>query len=189
VLMGLYKPQSSHPRCSLTFAPAACVQAHKLAYHSVQPFQLHQAPASIPIYSKYPSILTGMAGLVSHRFLQSLVLHVCGVEAFGQMSAEIEALPGDLCSLYQNAVLPTLELRFEGRTWGILDQIARCAAAATADSSTGGGGEEDLGGTEEGIVAKVLSSLCDAGHEGLYVADVPVPMPSPHPFKYIIVST
>ena len=132
-----------------------------------------------------------MAGLGSHRFLQSLVLHVCGVEAFGQMSAEIEALPGDLCSLYQNAVLPTLELRFEGRTWGILDQIARCAAAATADGSTGGGcggGEEDLGGTEEGIVAKVLSALCDAGYEGLYLADVPVPMPSPPPFKCFIIN-
>ena len=49
VLMGLYKPQSSHPRCSLTLALrlAACMQVHKLAYHatslqaraSVQPFQ------------------------------------------------------------------------------------------------------------------------------------------------------
>ncbi len=111
---------------------------------------------------------------------------MCGVEAFGQMSAEIEALPGDLCSLYQHAVLPTLELTFEGRTWGILDQIALCAAKATADGSAGvggGSGEVDLGGTEEGIVAKVLSALCDAGHEGLYLADVPVPLCSPSPFK------
>jgi hypothetical protein len=129
-----------------------------------------------------------MTGMVGGRFLKSLVLHVCGVESFGQMSAEIEALPGDLCSLYQHAVLPALELRFEGRTLGTLDQIARCAAAAFADGSAGGGGgggEEDLTGMEEGMVAKVLGALCDAGHEGLYLVDVPVPAPSPPPLKYV----
>jgi hypothetical protein len=123
------------------------------------------------------------------RFLKSLVLHVCGIESFGQMSAEIEALPGDLYSLYQLAVLPALEFRFEGRTWGTLDQIARCSAASFADTCAGsgnGGGEEELSGTEEGIVAKVLSALCDAGNEGLYLADVPVPKPSQPPFKYVL---
>jgi hypothetical protein len=126
------------------------------------------------------------------RFLKSLVLHVCGIESFGQISAEIEALPGDLCSLYQDAVLPALELSFEGRTWGTLDQIVRCSGTAFADGSAGCGGcggEEDLNGTEEGIVAKVLSALCDAGHEGLFLADVPVPKPSPLLFNYVFVLT
>ena len=66
-------------------------------------------------------------------------------------------------------VLPALERRFDGRAITTEQRLALCAGARPSEEKTGPGSAE-----EDGLFARVLGVLNDAGPEGVYLADVPV---------------
>ncbi len=84
--------------------------------------------------------------------------------AFGQMAADIEALPNNLDELYQEIWLPALSRAYDGPTI--------CGALPRDLLKMRGRGTmvED----EEGLLGRLLRVLLDAGKEGVYLADLPV---------------